>query len=91
VGVVSPDAELSVDPGVIVNTHVPAGAMFPQLPGDMVVPVGRLGDGEYVTDFAVFAPVLVMVIKRGVPVSWALRPTSFTESARFATLELRYR
>ena len=37
----------------MVNTHVPVGAMFPQLVGVMVVPSGNAGDGVYVTLLAV--------------------------------------
>ena len=46
----------------MVNTHVPAGAMFPQLAGVMVVLLGNAGDGVYVTLLAVDEPVLVKVI-----------------------------
>ena len=51
----------------MVNTHVPAGAMFPQLAGAMVVPTGKEGDGLYVTLLAVEAPVLVRVIVLAAP------------------------
>ena len=51
----------------MVNTHVPAGAMFPQLAGAMVVPAGNAGDGLYVTLLAVDVPVLVKVIVLGTP------------------------
>ena len=51
----------------MVNTHVPAGAMFPQLAGAMVVPAGNAGDGLYVTLLAVDVPVLVKVIVLAAP------------------------
>lgn len=51
----------------MVNTHVPAGAMFPQLAGVMPVPTGNAGDGLYVTLLAVEAPVLVRVIVLAAP------------------------
>ena len=47
---------------MMANTHVPAGAMFPQLAGVMVVPAGNAGDGLYVTLLAVEVPVLVKVM-----------------------------
>ena len=52
---------------MMVNTHVPVGAMFPQLAGVMVVPSGNAGDGVYVTLLAVDEPVLVKVIVRATP------------------------
>jgi hypothetical protein len=51
----------------MVNTQVPAGAMFPQLAGAMVVPAGNAGDGLYVTLLAVEVPVLVKVIVLATP------------------------
>ena len=51
----------------MVNTHVAAGAMSPQLAGAMVVPPGNVGDGLYVTLLAVEAPVLVKVIVLAAP------------------------
>lgn len=63
----------------MVNTHVPAGAMFPQLAGAIVVPSGNAGDGLYVTLVAVEAPALVMVIVLAAPLVF---------SASVATLAL---
>ena len=63
----------------MVNTHVPAGAMFPQLAGAIVVPAGNAGDGLYVTLVAVEAPALVKVIVLAAPLVF---------SASVATLAL---
>jgi hypothetical protein len=51
----------------MVNTHVPAGAISPQLAGSMDVPSGNAGDGLYVTLLAVEVPVLVKVIVLATP------------------------
>jgi len=46
VGAVSPGVAFGVAPGVIVKTHVPEGAIAPQVAGVMTVPDGNAGDGE---------------------------------------------
>ncbi len=68
VGLILPAVALGVLPVVIVNIHVPDPAIVPQVAGLIVVPLGKVGDGEYVTFVAGFNPVLVMVICLGLPV-----------------------
>ena len=89
VGLVLPAVALAVLPGVIVNTHVPDAAIVPQLEGLIVVPLGRAGDGEYVTLVAELDPELVIVISLGVPVRAAFNDVLLTDSPSVDTLAVR--
>ena len=84
-GFVSPDAALGVVPGVIVKVQLLHGAMVSHVEL-IVVPAGRAGDKEKLTEFAALGPVFVMVMIRGVPVNAAFNAVSLTERASEETL-----
>lgn len=86
VGLVLPAVALAVLPGVMVNIHVPDGAINPQLAGLIVVLMGSAGDGVYVTFVAKLDPELVIVISLGLPVRAAFNPVSLTDSPSVDTL-----
>ncbi len=85
-GLVFPGVALGVAPGVTVTTQLPpATSDEPQVEAS-VVPLGSAGEAVTVILVAVPAPVLVMVIRRGLPVSAGFRVVLMTLSARAETL-----